>query len=179
MGNDDHDISVEAVWGKMAVAAEGETGRGASPWRQFDPSGAAGILEELTQLEADSVHAVDPLGFFREAIAQRVDRRSGSHRLYQLSRKPPGDMEEDPSVQSLFLVIADMDIQITVLREYCRRRFDDVHDRDWFEAYWSLSELFHERMGRSKNRVKTPCFILTTSTGLSAETPFRSAGDDA
>jgi hypothetical protein len=147
VGKDDRGISVEAVWGKMAVAAEGETGRGASPWRQFDPSGAAGILEELRRLEADSVHAADPLGFFREAIAQRVDRRSSSHRLYQLSRNPPGDMDEDPTVQSLFLVTADMDIQIMVLRQYCRRRFDDVHDQDWFEAYGSLSELFHERMG--------------------------------
>lgn len=89
--------------------------------------------------------------FFREAIAERVDRRSSSNRLYQLSREPRGDVEEDPTIQSLVLVIADMTIQIMVLREYCRHRFDDAHDRDWFDAYRSLSVLFHEQMGAVKN----------------------------
>ncbi len=134
---------MEAVWN--ALAAQSDEGGPAGQLRRFEAS-AGGILDELKGLEARALAETEPLSFLRRSLADRVDRRIATALMRRFGLGPASPGAADGPAQSLDLVIADLDVQIAVLREYCRRRFGDGLETGWFAAYQRLSTLFHERM---------------------------------
>lgn len=145
-------ITMQRVWQEITEKSGKHAGV-QELLNRFDTTAADGILRELTLVEADALVATDPLLFLRKAIADLIDRKMSSEKLYRMSRPSAGEEAEDPSMQSLSLVATDYEIQIAVLRVYCRRRFGDGHERDWFAAYVELSAFFHERMGEERTAV--------------------------
>lgn len=145
----DETMTMAAAW--REVTESGSEG-GSSHLVPFDPSAAGGILDELERLESESLASPDPLKFLRSAMAERFDRKISSEKLRRMSPSAGEENAADLPAQSLELVVADCDIQIAALRTYCRRRYGDEHERDWFEAYMELSTFFHGRMGAERSQ---------------------------
>ncbi|UCF89832.1 MAG: hypothetical protein JSW39_16160 [Desulfobacterales bacterium] len=117
--------------------------------RQFDADARQGILDELSQIENQSLHQNNRLRYIREKIMDLVDRKISATYLRQLSGNNGQDAnppETEATEKSLDLALTDCEIQIAILRAYAAQKYGDHHPDDWFAFYARLSAYFYGRM---------------------------------
>ncbi|MFZ7125930.1 MAG: hypothetical protein ACOWWM_07220 [Desulfobacterales bacterium] len=168
--------TMDAAWQAVGSTSAG-SGAVAGELERFDALSLDGIRDELYRLEAAALGSGDPLMVLRRALADLVDRKLSSERLHHLSMAST-DADPDPAAESLSLLIADCEIQIAVLRCYCRQQFGDGHERDWFLAYQALSALFQGRIGGgSPDRSAEDVFRFDGETWRMNRESFRGCRD--
>jgi hypothetical protein len=114
----------------------------------FDPEASEGILNDLLQIETESMRQNDRLRYIREKIMDLVDRRAAAGNLRRLTRqdKNKNAADNEASDRRLACALADCNLQIAVLRAYAGGKFGDDRQDDWFSMYSYLSGFFHHRM---------------------------------
>jgi len=116
----------------------------------FDANAKEGILNELLQIEADSLRQNNRLHYIREKIMDLVDRKVSAGYLHQMiqSNSNHGNNTEQPGVRekSLEHALADCEIQITVLRAYIHSKYGDEIKNDWFDQYARISDSYHAKL---------------------------------
>ena len=114
----------------------------------FDPEAREGILNDLLQIETDSMRQNDRLRFVREKIMDLVDKKAAAGNLQQLTHQDAGKglTGDEASAKRLAYALADCDLQIAVLRAYAGGKYGDDYKDDWFDMYSYLSGFFHNHM---------------------------------
>ena len=111
----------------------------------FDANAKEGILNELLQIEADSLRQNNRLRYIREKIMDLVDRKISAGYLRHMIRSNSNQGSDTEQSQlrekSLEHAHADCEIQITILRAYIHGKYGDEIKNDWFEQYVSILEL--------------------------------------
>ena len=118
--------------------------------RYFNAAEKEGILNELLQIESESLRRNNRLHYIRETIMDLVDRKfSAKYLHYMLDSDVSGskhDKTEHGTRFSLELAMADCEIQIAILRAYSQRIYSDVNKNDWFDQYVYLSGRYHAKL---------------------------------
>ena len=116
----------------------------------FNAAEKEGILNELLQIEAESLRQNNRLHYIRKIIMDLVDRKfSAKYLHHMLDSDLPGskhDKTEHGSRYSLELAMADCEIQIAVLRAFSQGIYGDANKNDWFDQYVYLSEKYHAKL---------------------------------
>jgi len=128
----------------------------------FDQDIKERILNDLVQIDTDSMRRNDRLRYVREKIADLVDRRVSGE-----NKRPPTDHGDDQQVwgngspdRGLDLTLADCNLKIAMLRAYTRGKYCDVHRDDWFAMYLYLTEFYHDQMLTGQTGGPDPGFIF-------------------
>jgi hypothetical protein len=116
----------------------------------FDANAKEGILNELLQIEADSLRQNNRLHYIREKIMDLVDRKvSAEYLRHMLQSNSNHDKDAEKSRErdkSLEHALADCEIQITILRAYIHGKYDDEIKNDWLDQYARISDSYHAKL---------------------------------
>lgn len=116
----------------------------------FDANAKEGILNELLQIEADSLRQNNRLHYIREKIMDLVDRKVSArylrHMIHSNSHHSNDTEQSRVREKSLEHALADCEIQITILRAYIHGKYGDEIKNDWFDQYVSISESYHAKV---------------------------------
>jgi hypothetical protein len=146
------DLILEAVWETFSKKPSEKSDKYHQAVFQklqyFDPDTKEGILNDLLQIETESMRQNDRLRHVREKIMDLVDRRAAADNLRQLTNQndDKGSKGDNASDRRLELALADCDIQIATLRTYIGGKYGDKGRDDWFCMYSYLSEFFNDKM---------------------------------
>ena len=104
---------------------------------RFDANAKEGILNELLQIEADSLRQDSRLHYIREKIMDLVDRKVSAGYLRRMikSNKNQGSNTEKSRERekSLEHALADCEIQITILKAYIHGKYGDAIKNNWLD----------------------------------------------
>ena len=146
------ELTIEQVWQKFTQKPSDNSNNYHRTVYQnlqlFDPEASEGILNDLLQIESESMRQNDRLRYIREKIMNLVDRRAAAGNLRRLTGREKGKnvAGSEASDRRLACALADCDLQIAVLRAYAGGKYGDDRQDDWFSLYAYLSGFFHHRM---------------------------------
>ena len=130
--------------------------------QHFEPEARQGILNDLLQVETESMSQNDRLRHVREKIMDLVDRRNVADNLRRLTHQDDKQTApiDEASAARLESALADCDIQIAVLREYAGQKYGDRARDDWFQMYSYLSDFFNRNIVSASPSGSTDHFIF-------------------
>jgi hypothetical protein len=105
------------------------------------------ILNELLNIESESLRRNDRLRYIRKSIMDLIDRKYSAKYLHHLLGSDVHNSSADRTVQgsqtSLERALADCKIQIAILQAYIQGKYGDANQNDWFDQYEYLSDNYH------------------------------------
>lgn len=162
------EISLQTVWDQYTKAPSKKSHQRykilTANLQYFDAKAQKGILNELLEIETDSLRQNNHLYFIREKIMDLADRKISAkylHRLINSDANAGKDNEQTrlPKI-SLEHALADCEIQIAILRAYIGRKYGDESKNDWFDQYVHLSNFYHAKLMNKSAANKTQPFYL-------------------
>ena len=162
------EISLQTVWDQSTKAPSKKPHQRhqilTANLQYFDAKAKEGILNELLEIEADSLRQNNRLYFIREKTMDLVDRKISAkylHRQINSDANAGKDNEQTrlPKI-SLERALADCEIQIAILRAYIGRKYGDESKNDWFDQYVYLSNFYHAKLMNKSAADKTQPFYF-------------------
>ena len=127
----------------------------------FNSDDQAGILNELLQIETESLRCNNRLRYIRKIIMDLIDRKYSAKYLHLMLDEPDAENVEPGKTQaSLERALADCKIQIAILRIYIQGKYGDANRNEWFDQYEYLSDIYHAAlMHRADGNGKKPFYF--------------------
>ena len=142
------ELTLQSVWDNN-IASPPEKSNGTCKnlsdyLRHFNANDQEGILNELLQIETESLHRNNRLRYIRKTIMDLIDRKYSAKYLHHMLEKPDEQISKPENAQiSLERALADCKIQIAILQAYIQGKYGDANKNDWFDQYEYLSDQYH------------------------------------
>jgi hypothetical protein len=112
--------------------------------RHFNSTDQEGILNELLQIETESLRRDNRLRYIRKTIMDLIDRKYSAKYLHHILDESDKQNSKPENAQiSLERALADCKIQIAILQAYIQGKYGDANRNDWFDQYEYLSDRYH------------------------------------
>jgi hypothetical protein len=159
------ELTLQSVWdNNIASPPEKSTGTCknlSDHLRHFNSADQEGILNELLQIETESLRRDNRLRYIRKTIMDLIDRKYSAKYLHHLlDESDEQSSKPDNAQNSLERALADCKIQIAVLQAYIHGKYGDANKNDWFDQYEYLSDRYHASlMEKTSGNGKKPLFF--------------------
>ena len=132
------------------------------------------ILNELLNIETESLRRNDRLRYIRKTIMDLMDRKYFAKYLHHLLESEVHHSNPDKTVQgsqtSLERALADCKIQIAILQAYIQGKYGDANQNDWFNQYQYLSDNYHATLlNKTEGNREKPFYFNGTSMAPSKD----------
>ena len=132
------------------------------------------ILNELLNIETESLRRNNRLRYIRKTIMDLIDRKYSAKYLHHLLESDVHNSNPDKAVQgsqtSLERALADCKIQIAILQAYIQGKYGDANQNDWFDQYEYLSDNYHATlMNKTEGNGEKPFYFNGTPLAPSKE----------
>jgi hypothetical protein len=142
------ELTLQSVWdNNIAIPPEKSKGTCknlSEHLRHFNSTDQEGILNELLQIETESLRRNNRLRYIRKTIMDLIDRKySAKYLRHVLDESDEQNSKPDNAQISLGRALADCKIQIAILQAYIQGKYGDANKNDWFDQYEYLSDRYH------------------------------------
>ena len=159
------ELTLQSVWDDNIVSppekSNGTCNNLSEHLRHFNSTDRRGILNELLQIETESLRRNNRLRYIRKTIMDLIDRKYSAKYLHHMLEKPDAQNSKPENAQiSLARALADCKIQIAILRAYIQEKYGDANKNDWFDQYEYLSDQYHAAlMHKADGNGKKPFYF--------------------
>ena len=159
------ELTLQSVWdNNIASPPEKSTGTCknlSDHLRHFNSVDQEGILNDLLQIETESLRRNNRLRYIRKTIMDLIDRKYSAQYLHHLlDESDEQNNKPDNAQTSLERALADCKIQIAILQAYTQGKYGDANKNDWFDQYEYLSDRYHAAlMNKADGNGKKPFYF--------------------